>query len=100
TVRRARLFWGASMGAILFYTLSAFDLLPWLPLYLPRPDLWSWAAEPGEPSMRWYGFLVHGLIGALVGMALALPVRRPPWRLVPAFGAIAWLLLALHDRSW
>jgi hypothetical protein len=99
-VRRPSLFWGASVGAIVAYTLSALGVLPWLPVFAPRLDAWSWTATPGEPTIRWYGFLIHGLIGSGVGALLARPLRRPPWHLVPVLAAAALLLLGIHDRAW
>ena len=40
------------------------------------------------------------LLIIVVPAVLARPLRNPPWRLVPALAAAAWLLLALNDRSW
>ncbi len=99
-MRRPSLFWGASVGGIVMYTLSALGVVPWLPIYAPRLDAWSWTVDPGEPALRWYGFLIHGLIGAALGALLARPLRRPPWHLVPVLAAAALLLLGLHDRTW
>src|SRR5262245_39948583 len=92
--------WGATVGAIVTYTASVTLGLP-AALFFPRLARWGVAAIPGEPAIHWYGWLIDGLLGAVLGMAIGRPFRgRPSWHLVWPLATIALLLLAAHERHW
>jgi len=93
--------WGASFGALVGYTAAA--LLPFIPAlsFFPRLGSWAWESISGEPSIRWYGWLLYGVAGALLGMACGRLIRaRVSWGLLGAVSILAWLLLSWHERGW
>ena len=98
---RARLFWGASLGAILGYVVAALTGYPIRLFYYPNSDSWGLIDLPGQPAVRWYGRLVNAALGALLGMALASPWKKRPWWPAVWMSAVAaLLLLAVHERHW
>ena len=93
--------WGATLGAIAVYVAAV--LVPLPPLqYLPHQGVWRYGVEhPGEIVVRWFGFVAYAALGGIVGAAFgAVLVRRPPWTLVAAAAALAWLALAIHELRW
>jgi hypothetical protein len=100
-VTRIRAAWWASLGAVAGYALAAFS--PFLPTlhFFPRLHRWGLAAIPGEPAILWYGLLIYGAVGGLLGMLAGRWARRAPdWRLVWLFATASLLALAWHERGW
>ena len=93
--------WGVTLGAILGYAATV--LLPFPPClyFYPLLGKWSTTLTPGEPSIKWYGFMIYGVVGAILGGLVASRVRRrPPWALVWGIAAAVFLLLVWHERIW
>ena len=93
--------WGVTLGAILGYAATV--LLPFPPhlYFYPLLGKWSTALMPDEPSIKWYGFMIYGLVGAILGGLVASRVRwRPPWTFVWGMAAAIFLLLVWHERIW
>jgi hypothetical protein len=92
--------WGAVVAAIVTYTAAVVLDLPAY-LYFPRLARWGLAAISGEPAIHWYGWLIDGLLGGVLGMAIGRPFRRrPSWHLVWPLALVALALLGLHERHW
>jgi hypothetical protein len=93
--------WGATLGAICGYGVSALSRsLPELYFY-PRSGIWSLATHPGEPAIQWYGFMIYSALGAILGLgAAALLPKRPPWFAVWGVAVLFFLVLVWHERSW
>jgi hypothetical protein len=93
--------WGATIGAVLGYASAVLFAFP-PPLYFfPRLGTWGFLALPGEPAIRWFGWLLYSAAGGLLGMAAGRLVnRRPPGALVWLLAVAAFLLLAWHERAW
>lgn len=100
-MRRPAAWWGATVGAVLVYTVAALaNFLPTL-YFSPRPGSWGFHALPGEPVIRWYGWLVYAAAGALCGSVIGSFIRRrPPWALAWLIAAASLLVLAWHERQW
>lgn len=93
--------WGASVVAVLVYTSAVLASFP-PPLYFhPRLGTWGFVAVAGEPTIRWFGWLLYAAAGGLLGAAVGrIFHRRPPWALVWLIASVALLLLAWHERGW
>ena len=90
----------ASMLAAAGYTIAVFAPLPSF-YYFPRIDAWGFELLAGEPTIRWYGYLLYGLIGGALGALAGRAIKRdPPWRLVWISAAIFLVLLVAHEWSW
>ena len=99
-MRRPAAWWGATVGAMLAYTVAG--LLPWPALYFfPGLDSWGVLAVPGEPAVRWYGWILYAAVGGLFGIAIGRFInRRPPWALCWLIAITSLLALAWHERQW
>jgi|KBSSwiStaDraftv2_1062776.scaffolds.fasta_scaffold134459_3 hypothetical protein len=98
---RERLCWGASMGAMLGYVLAVLTSYPIRILYDPHSESWGLIDIPGQPVIAWYGWLINAALGALLGMLIVWPIRRPlPWALVWIVASLALLALGVHERHW
>lgn len=98
---RLRSAWWASFGAVAGYAVAAVS--PFLPtlFFFPRLHRWGIAAISGEPAILWYGLLVYGAAGGLLGMAAGRWTRRSPdWRLLWLAAMVSMLALAWHERQW
>lgn len=93
--------WWFAVGAIVVYAVAVVVPLP-APVFLPRLGLWDLIGMPGEPGMRWYGWLIAGLFGGAAGMAVGRVMRRAPsWHLVWILATVALALVTVvHERSW
>ena len=93
--------WGGSVGAVLVYTSAVLVQIP-PPLYFfPRLGAWAFLALPGEPAIRWYGWLAYAAVGGLCGaMVGGFIHRRPPWAFVWLVATTSLLVLAWHERHW
>jgi len=92
---------GATIGAILAYTTAVVGSFPPPLHYFPRLGTWGFDALPGEPAIRWYGWLVYAAAGGVLGaVAGRLIKRRPPWALGWVIAAASMLALAWHERHW
>lgn len=69
--------------------------------YFPRLGSLGLMPIPGEPAIRWYGFLFYGVVGGLAGLTLGRFTRwRPLWGPVWMIATLATLLLAWHEQHW
>ena len=100
-MKHPQLYWGASVGALLGYVFAALTGWPIRLFYYSTSDSWGLVDHPGEPVVRWYGRLINAGLGALLGMALALPwKKRPWWPAVWTSAVLALLVLVFHERHW
>jgi hypothetical protein len=90
---------GASIGAAAAYTLAVLAGLPSF-YYFPRLDAWGLQPLADEPTVRWYGYLLVGLIGGALGMLAGRAWPRPRWPLVWIAAAVCMVLLFAHEWSW
>jgi len=93
--------WGATLGALIVYVLATTSRVLPLLVYLPRTGTWHVGDVAGEPGIRWYGWLLWGLIGGVVGALAGRTVReRAPWWTAWGPAAIALIGLAIAERHW
>jgi len=93
--------WGATVGAVLAYTIAVLVSFPPSLYFFPRLGSWGFLALPGELTIRWYGWLIYAVGGGLLGVAVGRIIhRRPPWALVWRVAATSLLLLSWHERPW
>jgi len=93
--------WGATIGAIIGYTAAV--LAPFVPAlyYYPRLDAWRLEPVAGEIAVRWFGFVLYAIAGAVVGaIAGRVSGRRPPSAVVLGFAVACLLALAWDERRW
>ncbi len=93
--------WGTTVGAVVTYTSAVLASFP-PPLYFfPRLGSWGFVDLPGEPAIRWYGWMIYTVLGGLLGMVLGRSIhRRPPWAFVWWFAIASLILLTWHERHW
>jgi hypothetical protein len=100
-VKSPAAWWGATIGALLVYTSAVLVSFPPPLWFLPRLGTWGFLAVPGEPAIRWFGWLLDAAAGGLLGMVAGrLVARRPPGALVWLLATASLLLLAWHERHW
>lgn len=93
--------WGATVGAVLVYTTAALVPFPPSLYFFPRLGSWGFLALPGEPAIRWYGWMIYAAVGGLSGIVVGRFIhRRPPWALAWLIAAMSLLVLAWHERQW
>lgn len=93
--------WGATVGAVLAYTIAVLASFPSALYFFPRLGSWGLLPLPGEPAIRWYGWLIYAALGGLSGIVVGRFFnRRPPWALVWLMATASLLLLAWHERQW
>jgi len=98
---RPAAWWGASAGAVIVYASAVLFSVPPPLFFFPR--LWRWGLHPlpGEPAVRWYGWLVYAAAGALVGLLIGRRTqRRPSWVLLEVITVAALVALVWHERQW
>jgi hypothetical protein len=100
-MNRERFAWGASLGAIVGYTLAVLTSYPIRIIYFPHSDSWGLVDVPGQPAIAWYGRLINAGMGAMLGMGILWPIRRPMrWPVIGMAAIVALLVLAFHERHW
>ncbi len=78
---------GLTLGLAAYITAHALDLAPIY--YLPAAGTWTATPPAGAIAMGYYGLLLTGLAGLLLGLGLgAIPAIR---RLLSAHGPARWL---------
>lgn len=98
---RAGAWWGASVCAVVVYTSAVLASVPPPLFFFPR--LWRWGLHPlpGEPAIRWYGWLIYLVLGGLLGFLIGGSIhRRPPWIVLELIAISALLALGWHERLW
>ena len=93
--------WGATVGSMVGYTAAV--LAPFVPdlYYYPRLDAWRLAPLAGEIAVRWYGYVLYLLAGAVIGAAIGrIRGRHLPWRWILGMATLCLVALAWHEREW
>ncbi|HTM57145.1 MAG TPA: hypothetical protein VL123_01890 [Candidatus Udaeobacter sp.] len=92
---------GASLGALLGY--AAAMMAPGLPIlhFFPRLGIWRFAPMAGQPAISWYGAVLYGALGGVLGAALCGRMgRAPSWKWICVTAALVLVALAWHERHW
>jgi len=98
---RERIWWGASLGAIVGYTLAVLTSYPIRILYFPHSDSWGLIDVPGQPAIAWFGRLINAGMGAVLGMLVLWPIRLPVrWSVIWMAATVALSILIYHERHW
>lgn len=96
---------GTVMGFSVGYALPTYARLPLL-IYDPVARSWKWAAMAGGVPMGYYGMLLYGIVGALVGFALSnLFFRRENalagrWKSLWSAWTLTLALLVMSYFAW
>lgn len=92
--------WGATVGALIVYATAVAGLLPRI-IYSPTVNAWTLHEIPGEPGIKWFGWMLWMLAGGVLGALAGAVLRgRPPWWVAWGLGAIALVALAVEQRHW
>src|SRR5262245_38983152 len=100
-MNRERLYWGASLGAIVGYTLAALTSYPIRILYFPHSDSWGLIDVPGTSAIAWFGRLINAAMGAALGIVVMWPIRLAVrWSVIWKAAFAALFILIYHERHW